>query len=530
MSEKVKSIQNAPSAQTPQSDNGRVYLVGAGPGDPDLITLKGLKALKSATCVIFDALANPLLLNHVSPDAELIDAGKRAKKHKLTQDQTNQLLIDKAREGHIVVRLKGGDPYVFGRGSEEAIILHQNNIHVEVVPGITAAMAGAAYAGIPVTHRNIATSVTFITGHENPEKDQTQTDYEGLAKIAVKGGTLCFYMGMGRLPEIVSQLNHFGLPLTTPAAVIQWGTLPRQRSVKSTLANIADDVKQAGLGAPSIILVGPVAAVDEEGALDFFERRPLMGQRIVVTRTRHQASELAEQLTTLGAEVLQAPTIDIHPPQDWAPVDDAIQNISNFDWLILTSSNGVEGLAQRLKALNLDARHLATTKIAAVGKQTAAALSNIGITPDLIPTEFVGESLAADLITKEDLNNKNILMLRADIARPMLREKLTEAGATVHDITVYQTKIAESLPEDIITAVQENTIDWITFTSSSTVRNFIQLLADDAQTLINNQTKIASIGPQTTKTAKDLGLTLTLESSPHTVNSLVETLTQHVLT
>lgn len=522
--QKVQPASSSKPAQPRQPGQGKVYLIGAGPGDPDLITVRGLKALQSATCVIFDALANPLLLNHVNPNAEFIDAGKRAKHHKLTQDETNALLIEKAKAGHIVARLKGGDPYVFGRGSEEGIILHQNGINVEMIPGITAAMAGPAYAGIPVTHRNIATSVTFITGHENPEKDETQTDYEGLARLAIKGGTLCFYMGMARLKEIITELNRHGLSLDTPGAVVQWGTMPKQRSVKATLANLHEAVSQAGLGAPAIIVVGGVAAVDEDDALAWFEKRPLLGQRIIVTRTRHQASDLAQQLTDLGAEVLQAPTIQIHPPDDWAQVDQTIQDINQYDWLILTSTNGVDGLKLRLDQLELDARHLHGVKIAAVGKQTAQRLKDIGLNPDLIPTDFVGESLAAHLIANEDLKGRKILMLRADIARPMLRETLEHAGAHVDDLAVYQTRIAESLPESVIEALENNEVDWITFTSSSTVKNFVQLLPDHQHLIHNPKLKIASIGPQTTQTAESLGLNIITEADPHTIVGLVDAL------
>lgn len=519
MSEKVQNLQ---PLQPLKPHNGKVYLIGAGPGDPDLITVKGLKALVSATCVIYDALANPLLLNYARPDAEMIDAGKRAKKHKLTQDETNSLMLEKAKAGHIVARLKGGDPYVFGRGSEEGIYLHSHGVAVEMIPGITAAMAGPAYAGIPVTHRNIATTVTFITGHENPTKGELQTDYEGLAKIAIKGGTLCFYMGMGRLPEIVSELNKHGLPMDTPAAVVQWGTMPKQKSVRGTMTDIADKVAQAGLGAPSIILVGGVAAVDKDEALRYFEKRPLFGKRIVVTRTRHQSSELAEQLTDLGADVLLAPTIQINPPADWTPVDDAINNIKNYDWLILTSANGVAGLRERLQALNLDARHLAGVKIAVVGDQTANALNDIGLQHDLMPNEFVGESLAAALIENHDMSGKKILMLRADIARPMLKEKLTEAGATVNDVAIYETTIADRLPENVIQAVEQQDIDWVTFTSSSTVRHFATLLGNTKNKLQSDNIRIASIGPVTSNTARELDIPVTVEAKEHNIQGLIQ--------
>jgi uroporphyrinogen III methyltransferase/synthase len=503
---------------------GIVYLVGAGPGDPELITLKALRAIQKADVIVFDALANPALLAEAPAGAELIDAGKRAKAHKLTQDETNALLADKARAGHVVVRLKGGDPYIFGRGSEEAIYLHERGIDVIVIPGITAAIAGPAYAGIPVTHRSVATTLTLVTGHEDPTKGHTQTDYQTLAALAKAGGTLCFYMGMGRLQNIVDELARFGLDTETPAAVVQWGTLPIQRSVKAALKDLPAEVDKAQLGAPAIIVIGPVAGVDATGALQWFERRPLFGQTIVITRTRHQASELREKLAELGANVLEAPTIEIHPPDDWEPIDYAIRSIDEFDWLILTSVNGVTGLRERLDALGLDARHLAGVKIAAIGDATAAALLDIGLRADLVPTQFVAESLAADLIARESMQHKRVLMLRADIARPALREKLEEAGATVEDLSIYVTKPAASLPAEVVEAITEGKVDWVTFTSSSTARNFIDLLGSHRDAL--GKLKLASIGPITTQTLRELSLTRTGEAKTFNIDGLVQAIVE----
>ncbi|QNN22081.1 uroporphyrinogen-III C-methyltransferase [Planctomycetales bacterium ZRK34] len=514
------SRQQSPN-NPPTPANGIVYLIGAGPGDPGLLTVRGAELIRRADVLVYDALANPALLNYARADVEMIDAGKRAKKHKLTQDETNALLAEKASEGNVVVRLKGGDPYVFGRGSEEAIYLHERGIAVEVVPGITAAMAGPAYAGIPVTHRNVATTVTFITGHEDPTKDETQTSYEGLSKIAQSGGTLCFYMGMGRLPFIIEELTRYGLAADTPAAVVQWGTRSMQRSVRAPLNELAAAVEKAQLGAPAIILVGPVAAVDADpqGALHWFEKRPLFSKRIVITRTRHQASALRNRLEDLGAEVLEAPTIEIVPPSDWAPIDDAIRRVGDYNWLILTSVNGVTALRERLDAMELDARHLAGVKIGAIGDATAAALIEMGVRPDLVPTQFVAESLAAEMITREDMAGQRVLMLRADIARPALNEKLTEAGATVDDLTIYQTKTAESLPDDVVEALRDKRVDYVTFTSSSTVRNFVQLLGDAS---LLEDVKLASIGPITSKTAAELGLTLSVEAMRYDIDGLIE--------
>ncbi|MBI1373160.1 MAG: uroporphyrinogen-III C-methyltransferase [Phycisphaera sp.] len=510
---------------------GIVYLVGAGPGDPELITLKALRCIEAAEVLVFDALANPVLLEYAAEDCELIDAGKRAKDHKLTQDETNALLAEHALAGKIVVRLKGGDPYVFGRGSEEGIYLHERGIPVEIVPGITAAMAGPAYAGIPVTHRNVATTVTFITGHEDPTKDATQTDYRGLSLLAQKGGTLCFYMGMGRLPNIVEELTKHGLSPDTPAGVVQWGTLPKQRSLRAPLNELADAVNEAGLGAPAIIIVGPVCDVDTDHALDWFEHRPLFGQTVVITRTRHQASALRQELEDLGATVLEAPTIEIVEPDDRQRhmnrtyLDQLADG--KFDWLILTSVNGVWAMKDEWEQLDLDSRWLSKLRVATIGDATADAFEQeFNIRPDLVPTKFVAESLAAELIAAENMKGKRVLMLRADIARPLLREKLEAAGAEVVDAPVYITQQAASLPEDVVEAIRDGVVDWITFTSSSTVSNFVELLGKDRAAL--DRVKVASIGPITSNTVRELGLTVTTEADPHTIPGLVDALVDAV--
>ena len=506
-------------------NTGIVYLVGAGPGDPDLITVKALAAIRRAQVLVFDALANPRLIAQAPEGVELIDAGKRAKSHTLTQDQINQLLADKAREGKIVVRLKGGDPYIFGRGSEEAIYLHEQGVRSIVIPGITSAIAGPAYAGIPVTHRSVATTLTLITGHEDPTKQTAQVDYAALAQLGKQGGTLCFYMGMGRLQTIADELMRHGMERQTPAAVVQWGTLPTQRSVRASLKELPTAVEKAGLGAPAIIVIGPVAGVDPAGALRWFENRPLFGQTIVITRTRHQAAELRAVLEELGANVLEAPTIDIAPPADWEPIDYAIRSMDEYDWLILTSVNGVAGLKQRLNALALDTRHLAKVKVAAIGDATAQALIDMGIRPDLVPTQFVAESLAAELIARHPMKGKRVLMLRADIARPMLRRKLEEAGATVVDLCVYETKPAASLPPEVWVALKKGEVNWVTFTSSSTARNFVQLLEDQRD--LFKSIKIASIGPITTQTLRELGFAPAIEAETFNMEGLIAALVKN---
>lgn len=499
---------------------GRVTLVGAGPGDAGLITVRGRQRLREADVIVYDALANPELLDEARPDAELIDAGKRAKKHKLTQDETNALLADRARAGKRVVRLKGGDPYVFGRGSEEAIYLRGRGVPVEVVPGITAAIAGPAYAGIPVTHRNVATTCTFVTGHESPDKDQQQVEYEPLAALIQKGGTVCFYMGMGRLERIAERLIKLGCRAETPAAVVQWATMPAQRSVRSTLANVHNDATRAELGAPAIIVVGDVAGLDDQDALRWFEQRPLFGRTVLVTRTRQHASQLSAQLRELGAEVIEAPTIAIEPADDLDRVDQVVQNIGEYDWLVLTSANGAAALAEALRRIGRDSRHLASVKIAAVGEATAEALiDELNVRADLIPDRSTGEALADDLIAEHDVAGKRMLLLRADIARPALAEKLAAAGAPVDDVAAYRTLAVDALPESVLDALRDRRIDWLTFTSSSTARNLIDLLPD--RSLIEG-VKIASIGPSTSATIEQLGLTVTTEAERADITGLIQ--------
>lgn len=469
--------------------------------------------------VVFDALANPVLLDEAPAHAQRIDVGKRGGNHKLSQDQINQLLVDLAKQGKHVVRLKGGDPYLFGRGAEELIFAAQHGVACQVVPGITSGIAAPMMAGIPVTHRQHASSVTFLTGHEDPTKPDTALDYQALAALVSAGGTLCFYMGVGKLPLIAAALAKHGLSLGTPAAAVQWGTLPHQRSVKAALGKLHDAMAEAGVASPAIIVVGPVVGLDEPG-LDFFTRRPLFGQTVLVTRTRQQVSELRQQLAALGARVLEAPTIELVPPADWGEVDQTIRELHAYDWLVLTSINGVTALADRLKALGLDARHLAGMKIAAIGDATAQALeASLAIRPDLVPTRYVAESLAAELIAEHDVQGKKVLLLRADIARPALPRLLTEAGAQVTDMTIYQTKLAQSLPEEVLDALRQGEVDWVTFTSSSTARNMVEMLGSEADLLRN--TRIASIGSITSDTVRTLGYAVETEANPANIAGLV---------
>ncbi|MBE3069445.1 MAG: uroporphyrinogen-III C-methyltransferase, partial [Planctomycetes bacterium] len=353
---------------------GRVTLVGAGPGDPGLLTLRGREALAAADVVVYDALVSPHLLDHAPPGAERVYVGKRSAQHTLSQDGINALLVERARGGAAVVRLKGGDPYVFGRGGEEGLALAEAGIPFEIVPGITAAVAAAAYAGIPVTHRGLASTLTFVTGHEADDKADSAIDWAALARLK---GTLAFYMGVANLPAIAANLMRHGLAGATPAAAVQWGTTPRHRSVAATLETLHDAVTRAGLGPPAILLVGEVVRLRE--SLGWFEQRPLLGRRIVVTRARAQASSLVARLEALGAETIEAPAIRIEPPDDPAPLAEAARAAGDFDWIVFTSTNGVDAFFAALAAAGLDARRLAGCRVAAIGPATAERLAACGI-------------------------------------------------------------------------------------------------------------------------------------------------------
>ena len=451
----------------------KVYLVGAGPGDPGLITVKGKECIQSADVIIYDYLAHPSLLKYARKSAELIYVGKKGGDHTLSQDQINDLLVEKAKPGTTVTRLKGGDPYIFGRGGEEAEVLMQNGISFEIVPGVTSAIAAPAYAGIPLTHRDYTSTVAFVTGHEDPTKDESSIDWASLAKGI---GTLVFFMGVKNLPNIIRQLTANGKPKDTPVALVRWGTTPRQVTVSGTLENIVDRVKAAGLKAPAIIVVGEVVGLRD--TLKWFEDRPLLGKRIVVTRARQQASDLIKYLTDLGAECLECPTIKIMPPEDEAPLKQAIQNLANYDWIVFTSVNGVAYFFEYLFADHRDVRALNQLRTAAIGPATAKRLLEFGLKSDIVPETYRAESVV-EAFSKEDIKNKKILLPRAAEARPVLPVELRNMGAEVDEITAYLTEKVRDNADLLVSQLDEKTIDMITFTSSSTVKNFKSLLPPD---------------------------------------------------
>ena len=501
--------------------SGLVTLIGAGPGDPGLLTLRGAEALASADVVVYDYLANPELLAHARPEAEQIYVGKKAGKHTLSQGEINGLLVDLGRAGRRVARLKGGDPFVFGRGGEEALALVQAGLSFEVVPGVTSAVAAPAYAGIPVTHRGLASSFAVITGHEDPTKDESALDWP---RLATGVDTLVFLMGVGNLPQIVEQLVAHGRPADTPVALVRWGTMPEQWTVSGTLADIAEKVKAAGLKPPAVTVVGPVAGLRQQ--LHWFEDRPLFGQRVLVTRTRQQASALSARLRALGADAIELPTIHVAPPEDWTPLDSAIAELSSCDWIVFTSANGVGHFWARLVSANLDARALYGTRLAAIGPATAAELETHGLRADYVPGEYVAEAVAAGL---GEVRGLRVLLPRADIARPALANLLRESGAEVVEVAAYRTLRPETDADDLRDLLSEITV--VTFTSSSTVRNLAAMARDAGLELPGalGEAAVACIGPITAATARELGLDIDVEADEYTIDGLVEALVNHIL-
>ena len=513
---------------------GVVYLIGAGPGDEGLITVRGAQLLADADVIVYDALANVRLLDRSRADAERIYVGKKASDHSLTQEQINALLVEKAMAGKNVARLKGGDPFIFGRGGEECEALAAAAIRFEVVPGITAAIAAPAYAGIPVTHRDFNSSFTLITGHEKEQEYQdpaaavratespagaSDLDYSALAKLPC----LAFYMGAKSLPRICQRLIDHGMAPATPAAIIERGTTPRQRTIVGTVETLPGLAAAAGIGPPALTIIGRV--VELRQTMSWFESRPFFGQTIVVTRTRQQASDLSRTLSELGAAVIEAPTVELAPPGEWSEVDEAIDRIGQYDWVIFTSANGVEFVRHRLMETGRDARAFHGVKIAAIGDATAAAIrDSLCLRVDLCPESFVAEALADALSSARQVDGRRFLLLRADIARPLLAERLTEGGAAeVSDVSVYHTRAATSLPAAFLAALDGGEVSWITFTSSSTARNLVSLLTPAHRERLST-IRLASIGPITTRTLRELDLVPAVQAETYNIPGLVKSM------
>jgi uroporphyrinogen III methyltransferase/synthase len=499
----------------------KVYLVGAGPGDPGLITLKGLECIQASDVIIYDFLASPALLKHVPDHAEVIYVGKKGGDHTLSQEEINELIAEKAKRGLTVTRLKGGDPFIFGRGGEEAEILARENIPFEVVPGVTSAIAAPAYAGIPLTHRKFTSTVAFVTGHEDPLKTESSIDWESLARGI---GTIVFLMGVKNLPHIVAKLVENNMPPDMPAALVRWGTTPGQFTVTGTLENIVERVEQAGLKSPAIIVVGKV--VNLRDTLKWFEDKPLLGKRIVVTRAREQASDLVRLLFDAGAECLECPTIKIEPPDDWSRLDEVIDRLASYDWLVFTSVNGVNFFFDRLFEMGKDVRVLSRLKTAVIGPATQKRLFDFGVRSDIVPESYRAESVV-EAFANEKLTGKKILLPRAKEARPVLPVELRKMGADVDEISVYYTQMVSENAEILRQHLEAGTVDLITFTSSSTVRNFKSLLPPEKFEELIQTVKVASIGPITTETAESLGFEVHITAETYTIPGLFSAVLQY---
>jgi len=491
--------------------NGFVYLVGAGPGDPELITLKAMNAMAEADCIIYDFLANPSLLSEF--DCEKIYVGKKGSDHTLRQEEINSLIIKKAKEGKVIVRLKGGDPFIFGRGGEEAEDLVDAGIPFSIVPGISSFYSAPAYAGIPITHRGYANALEVITGHRRAdasvEDDVNFPEYDPYR-------TYAFLMGMKNLPNIADSLiNKKNFPADTPVGIISWGTRPEQQVVTGTLENIVENVENSGIKPPAIIVVGRVVSLRDK--LRWFDNLPLFGKKIVVTRTRKQASKISKKLGRLGASVIEFPTIEISPVSDMTPLENAINNIKKYQWLFFTSQNGVEIFFDQLYKTGKDVRALGSCKIAVIGPATGDELLKYGIKPDVVPEKYVAESLV-QAMDGFDLKDKKVLLPCAEEARPVLAEGLENLGANVERIHTYTTKIPEGLPEDKLDEIAG--ADIITFASSSTVKNFFSIVE-------SVKGDIASIGPVTSKAVLEKGHDVTIEAGEYTIDGIVDAIVDH---
>lgn len=514
---------NGPAAAPRLNRPGRIYLIGAGPGDPGLLTLKGKACLEQADVVVYDYLANEEFLRYAPSRTEVVFVGKKGGEAHIGQEEINRLLIEKARQGKTVVRLKGGDPFIFGRGGEEAVAAAAAGIPFEIVPGVTAAVGVPAYAGIPLTHRDIASSVTFVTGHEDPEKEDSQVPWDKLSGI----GTLVFFMGVSNLPEIVGQLMRHGQSPQTPVAVTRWGTRPEQRTVVGTLKDIVEKVRAEALQPPALIIVGEVVKLREQ--LNWFEGRPLFGKRILVTRAQDQAAEFTDLLKLYGADPVEFPTIEVVPPESWEALDGAIRRIEQYHWLIFTSMNGVLYFLERLKTAGKDVRSLKGIKLCAIGPRTAQEIERMGVRVDLIPEEYVAEAVIEQM-GRQELKGQRVLIPRAAVARDVLPEALTRMGAHVEVVTAYRTIRPTRDMDWIKNLLQGRQISVITFTSSSTIRNFVEMVGVEEARRLLRGVPVACIGPITAKTVEEYGMTTHILPKDSTIPSLAQAIVEHFTT
>jgi uroporphyrinogen III methyltransferase/synthase len=501
---------------------GKVFLVGAGPGDPRLLTLRGKDCLEQADVVLYDHLANPVLLDYAPPHAERIYVGRKGRGFYTDQEEINQTLISKAREGKCVVRLKGGDPFVFGRGGEEAEVIAAAGLPYEVVPGVTSAVAVPAYAGIPVTHRTLASTVAFVTGHEDPTKAESALEWP---RLASSEGTLVFLMGMKNLPHIVERLLQEGKDPQTPVALIRWGTYPRQHTVIGTLFDIVERARAEAIDPPTVIVVGEVVTLRDR--LNWFETRPLCGKWVVVTRPREQAPALSTLLTAYGAEPLECPTLEIVPPDSWEELDKAIKELPTYQWLVVTSVNGVRAFMGRLRSNQYDARRLAGLGVCCIGPGTAKEMEGYGVQADYIPAIFQAEGLI-EMMKEKGVKGQRVLIPRAEVARDLLPDQLRALGAEVRVVTAYRAVSPKVQIKELKDRLLQRQIHYLTFASSSTVRNFCQLFEsrEELKKLIEGST-VACIGPITAQTVREQGLPVGLVASQNTIPALVESIVQY---
>lgn len=496
--------------------SGMVYLVGAGPGDAGLITVRGLQIVQRADVVVYDRLIASELLDDCRPDAEKIYVGKEAARHAMTQDEINALLVARAKDGKTVCRLKGGDPFVFGRGGEEALFCRAQGVSFQIVPGVTSSIAAPAYAGIPVTQREVASSFAVVTGHTKDE--------EAPPENLPVADTLVFLMGVRALGRIVSQLRARGDAPSTPVALVRWGTTTQQQVVTGTLETIEDDVARAGLKPPALIVVGEVVRLRSQlGWFDDARVRPLWGQTIIVTRAREQASTLVEQLQNLGARVVQCPTIRIEALDEYSELDAALEQLSSFQWVVFTSANGVEHFWNRLRHSGRDARAFGGAKIAAIGPATALALQERGLNAEYVPESSISENVAEGLI-EIGVSGQHVLIARAMEGRDVLESRLRDVGAHLTVAPCYRTVADTSNVDSVRDLLQGGEVDWVTFTSSSTVKNFVQAFGAELLASTRERFRVACIGPVTEQTAREHGLVPDVVAADATVESLVDSL------
>jgi uroporphyrinogen III methyltransferase / synthase len=501
------------------STGGMVYLVGAGPGDPGLLTRRGAEVLARAEVVAYDHLASPRLLDLAPREALRISAGKRLNHATMSQEEINRLLVEHAKLGRCVVRLKGGDPFVFGRGGEEAEYLRAHGVPFQVVPGVTAGLGATAYAGIPVTHREGASAVAFVTGHDDPTQPG-RLDWSSLARFP---GTLVVYMGVTRLASICGTLIREGKHPDTPAATVRSGTLPRQQTVVGTLASLPELSRLAGIAPPALLIVGDVVA--RCPGLAWFEDLPLFGRRIVVTRPSEEADRSIDSIEALGGEALLAPMVRILPPETFEALDDDIGRLGSFDWLVFTSSNGVRSFLDRLDALGLDLRALGRVKVAAIGPSTAETLANYRLKADLIPGSHRSEGLVESLMP--EVAGRRVLLARADRGRALLLEELGRIAYVEH-VTAYRNVDADSIPLEVLGRIEGGSVDWVTLTSPAIAERFLGLLTDSAKTKIGREVRLASLSPITSAAIDRLGWPVAVEATVHTWDGLLDAIAAKV--